>query len=128
MIVNGVKVEGTPKKVNVEVAGKMLKLNLSHIGENEVVEAEFKWIEAPEGFEISSKKLGNRISTTIKKGKQVLFEALSAQATYLVLEAAFGWTPNKSNGIYTKSNTTRKESQAKSKAEVTVTAKPGVGL
>jgi len=128
MIVNGVKVDGTPKVVEVKVADKMLKLTLSHIAEAETVEAEFKWVTAPEGIEIISKKVGNRVSTTIKKDKKVIFENLTAQSAFAVLEAAFGWTTSKSDGIYKKSNPARKESKKATASVVVVESKEGVGL
>lgn len=125
MIVNGTKIEGAPKVVEVPVKGKTLKLTMVHIGADEKADCEFKWNEAPEGVTIETKKVGNRVASTIKMGKKVMFECLTAQSVFAVLEAAFGWTQSKSDGVYKKSNPSRKEAKAGGATKVVVTVGEG---
>lgn len=125
MIINGTKVEGAPKAVIVTVKGKELKLTLVHIGADEVPEQKFTWKEAPEGVTIETIKVGNRVASTIKQGKKVIFEDLTAQSVFAVLNAAFDWSTGKSDGIYKKSNPSRKEAQKGAVAVVKVAVGDG---
>jgi hypothetical protein len=122
MIINGKKIEGQPKQVKVPVNGKELDLTMVFISKDEKADATFKWVEAPEGVEIESVKVGNRIASTIKADKKVVFENLTAQSVFQVLNAKFGWSVGKADSVYKKSNPTRKESKASAGAsKVTIT-------
>lgn len=125
MIINGNKIEGSPKQAKVVVAGKELELTLVYIGKDEKADATFRWNEAPEGIEIESVKVGNRVATTIKANKKVVFENLTAQATFQVLNAKFGWTIGKADAVYKKSNPKRKESKAGAGASKVVITEAG---
>ncbi len=125
MIINGKKIEGSPKQAKVVVAGKELELTLVYIGKDEKPEAKFKWIEAPEGVEIESVKVGNRVASTIKANNKVVFENLTAQSVFQVLNAKFGWTVGKADAVYKKSNPTRKESKASGGASKVVITEAG---
>ena len=135
MIINGKKIEGQPKQVKVTVAGKELDLTMVFIGKDEKPEAKFKWNESPDGITLESAKVGNRVATTIsviEKGKdnkpdtqKVVFENLTAQSTFQVLNAKFGWTIGKADSVYKKSNPTRKESKAGAGAAKVVITEAG---
>ena len=135
MIINGKKIEGQPKQVKVTVAGKELDLTLVYVNKDEKPEAEFKWNETPESIEIESVKVGNRVATTIstiekdKDGKpdvhKVVFEDLTAQSTFQILNAKFGWSIGKADSVYKKSNPTRKESKAGAGASKVVITEAG---
>lgn len=133
MIINGTKFDGQPKQVKVTVAGKELELTMVYIGKDEKADASFKWCEAPEGIEIQSVKVGNRVASTItvvepakdgkKETRKVVFEALTSQSVFQVLNTKFGWTLGKADSVYKKSNPTRKEAKAGAGAsKVTITA------
>jgi hypothetical protein len=135
MIINGKKIDGQPKQVKVTVAGKELDLTMVFIGKDEKADAKFKWNEAPEGIVLESVKVGNRVATTIsaiEKGKdgkpdthKVVFEDLTAQSAFQVLNAKFGWTIGKADSVYKKSNPTRKESKAGAGASKVVITEAG---
>lgn len=109
MIINGIAVEGAPKKVKLPIKGQEVELTMAYINEDEKIDVEFKWMKAPEGMEIISKKLGNRVATTIIKNGVVIFENLTAQSVFQVLGTAFNWTVGQCDGVYKKSNPLRKE-------------------
>lgn len=125
MIINGKKFDGQPKQVKVTVAGKELDLTMAYIGKDESPDAKFNWNEAPEGIEIESVKVGNRVATTIKADKKVVFENLTAQSTFQILNAKFGWTVGKADAVYKKSNPARKESKAGAGASKVVITEAG---
>ena len=100
-------INGYLGNVSVTVDGKEIHLSLTHIMPNEPVEATFEWNTAPEGFKIIGRKSGKRIAHTILYNGLVIFESLTAQAVFRLLEAKFGWSRNTSNRIYVKSNPCR---------------------
>jgi hypothetical protein len=131
MIVNGTKVEGTPKSVKVTVKGKELELTMAYIAEADVVEHTFNWCETPSAdIVIESRKSGNRVVTSIiqakkddkgKVTKKVIFDSLTAQSAFSVLETVFGWSKSKSDTVYKKSNPGRKESKQGAASKIVIT-------
>ena len=120
-IINGKKVDGNPKKAEVTINGKVVQLTLVYIGEAEPKEAKFTWTPV-DGITASTEKVGNRVATTLKADRKILFTNLTAQSVFAVIEAKFGQAPSKTDSIYKKANPARKESKQGAAQAVTVEA------
>ena len=65
------------------------------------------------------------MASTIKANNKVVFENLTAQSVFQVLNAKFGWTVGKADSVYKKSNPTRKEFKASGGASKVVITEAG---
>lgn len=125
IIVNGKKVEGSPKMVKVPVNGKEVDLTLVYVNDSE---NPIKWdwhpVSGNEKLVAKSAKSGNRVSTTLEFGGIPVFTNLTAQSVFAVINAKFSQPVSTTDSIYKRSNPLRKESKGKTgSARMVITEK-----
>lgn len=109
-IINGKSIDTNAKKAEVLINGKTVELTLVYIAETETPDAQFEWTPI-DGITAVTTKVGNRVATSLKAGKKVLFTNLTAQSVFTVIDAKFGQAPSKTDSLYKKANPARKESK-----------------
>lgn len=109
--INGTEVEVKAKSIATKVKDKEVTLNMCYVEDDErdATTFEFKPIKGNTDYTAIAAKSGNRVSIALKKGDQVVFSNISAQALFTVLEAAFNQSKSTSNLLYVQANPLRKK-------------------
>lgn len=125
IIVNGKKVEGSPKMVKVPVNGKEVDLTLVYVNDSEnPIKWDWQPVAGNDKLVAKSAKSGNRVATTLEFGGIPVFTNLTAQSVFTVINAKFSQPVSVTDGIYKRSNPLRKESKGKTgSARMVITEK-----
>ena len=122
LVINGKEIETTAKQVVTTINGQEVSLNCTYIADVELEGAynsHFTLSHQDKAIEVHYAKAGNRVSASIYIDGKLAFSSLSMQAVFTVVNAAYGISKSTLNGLYVKSNGTRKQT-SKAVSKVTV--------
>ena len=122
LVINGTEVSQHAKQVTCNIKDTEVTLNCTYIHENELEQAytsSFAVLANDKEIIVVYAKVSNRVSATIYINEVLAFSSLSMQAVFTVLSTAYGLSKSTLNGLYIRSNGTRKQSSSNT-SKVTV--------
>ena len=124
LVINGTEVSQHAKQVTCNIKDTEVTLNCTYIHENELEQAytsSFAVLANDKEIIVVYAKVSNRVSATIYINEVLAFSSLSMQAVFTVLSTAYGLSKSTLNGLYIRSNGTRKQSSSNT-SKVTVSS------
>lgn len=113
LVVNGQEVAQHAKQVQVKIKDNEVTLNCTYIHESELANAytsSFNVTSKDKTIKVIYVKVENRVSASIYINETLAFSSLSMQGVFAVVNSAYGISKSTLNGLYVKSNATRKQS------------------